>query len=348
MIKKILLSLTFIAYFIPVFSQIDSTKKQSNFTFSGYVDAYFRNPLNSPADQTNNFTSFTNTKNQLQLGMASFKVDYSKNNIYGTIDLGYGKRASEFSYNDNGLLSNIKQAYLSYSITEQFKITGGKWATHIGYELLDAPYNRNYSMSYGFSYGPFFHTGVKAEYAFTGKSSLMIGIANPTDYVASTTPLNVFIAQYSNKLFNDKTTLFLNYQGGKIEGNNSYQQIDVVVTQSVGEKWSLHYDGTLLRANIRGEKNNWKSHAGYLNFDFNKQLGFTYRIESFYDKKAISAGAFGTEILANTLSVQYKIKKILFIPEIRFEDAKDKIFYGKDGTATQKTAGLLIAAIYKF
>ena len=39
------------------------------------------------------------------------------------------------------------------------------WATHVGYELVDAYLNRNYSMSYMFSYGPFFHTGIKADFA---------------------------------------------------------------------------------------------------------------------------------------------------------------------------------------
>ena len=39
----------------------------------------------------------------------------------------------------------------------------GKWATHVGYELADAYLNRNYSMDYMFSYGPFSHTGLKAD-----------------------------------------------------------------------------------------------------------------------------------------------------------------------------------------
>ena len=39
----------------------------------------------------------------------------------------------------------------------------GKWFTHVGYELSDAYLNRNYSMDYMFSYGPFFHTGIKMD-----------------------------------------------------------------------------------------------------------------------------------------------------------------------------------------
>ena len=54
-------------------------------------------------------------------------------------DIGFGKRARDFSYNDEESMLAIKQLYLSYSPWENVKFTGGSWATHIGYELVDAP-----------------------------------------------------------------------------------------------------------------------------------------------------------------------------------------------------------------
>src|SRR5678816_2853183 len=78
------------------------------------------------------------------------------------------------------------RAYLSYAFSDKFKLTMGKWATHIGYELADAYLNRNYSMDYMFSYGPFSHTGLKADIGVGGKSALMFGVNNTTDYVTQT------------------------------------------------------------------------------------------------------------------------------------------------------------------
>ena len=60
-------------------------------------------------------------------------------------------------------LAAIKQAYLSYSPSAKVKFTMGKWFTHVGYEVPDAYLNRNYSMDYMFTYGPFFHTGIKMD-----------------------------------------------------------------------------------------------------------------------------------------------------------------------------------------
>ena len=330
------------------FSQNDSTKTNKTFTISGHVDGYYRYDFANTKEGTNNFTSFTNTQNKLALGMASVKMEKTLNKFSATLDLGYGKRAEEFSYNDKGLLTIIKQAYVSYNITERLKITVGKWGTHVGYELLDAPLNRNYSMSYGFSYGPFFHTGVKAEYALTGKSSIMVGIANPTDYVSTKSSSKVVVAQFATKLFDDKTAVYANFLGGNTGSDNNFSQFDLVVINTISSKWAINYDGTIYAAKNTGIKNTWNSNAFYINFDPNSTLGFTYRTEFFNDKNALSAGAFGTSINSNTLSLNYKIKKITIIPELRMEKAKDKIFYSNEGTAVNQSLSFNIAAIYKF
>src|SRR3954463_7756637 len=164
--KKFVAFTTLVLFFCTTFGQKDS----SSFKISGSADIYYRYNFDKPqAFPYNNLTSFTTSQNSFELGMASLKAEHSFGKASLTADLGFGKRAEDFSYNDvagsRGFsLANVKQLYLSYAISDKFKLTMGKWATHVGYELVDAYLNRNYSMSYMFSYGPFFHTGIKAEY----------------------------------------------------------------------------------------------------------------------------------------------------------------------------------------
>ncbi|HEX8314145.1 MAG TPA: outer membrane beta-barrel protein, partial [Flavisolibacter sp.] len=153
--------------------------KTSSLTISGSSDLYYKYDFGK--SKGNNLTSFTNAHNSFELGMASVKADYKTGKVQMVADLGFGKRAQEFSYNDEGILASIKQLYISYSPASNLKFTAGSWATHVGYELVDPQFNRNYSMSYMFTNGPFFHTGLKADLTF-GTSGFMIGIANPTDY----------------------------------------------------------------------------------------------------------------------------------------------------------------------
>ena len=159
MLRKITLSAIAMSAFNSTFSQ-DSTKA-SPLTISGSADVYYKYDFGK--SKANNLTSFTASHNSFELGMASVKLDYKTSKVEMAADLGFGKRAQEFSYNDEGILQGVKQLYISYSPNNWLKFTGGSWATHVGYELVDAYANRIYSMSYMLTNGPFFHTGVKAE-----------------------------------------------------------------------------------------------------------------------------------------------------------------------------------------
>jgi hypothetical protein len=336
--KSILTFGTILLAVICVNAQSDTTKPSAatnTTTYTTYIDGYFRSDF--AGLQSNNKTSFTNSNNSLQLGMASFKVDKTLGKFAGTVDLGVGKRAEEFSYNDRGLATAVKQAYISYAPNSVIKFTVGKWATHIGYELLDAYSNRNYSMSYGFSYGPFFHTGLRADISLGGKTAMMIGVAEPTDITSSKVEGKMAIAQLSTASSDDKLKAFLNYQGGKDKS-----QFDVVVNAVITDQFGFNYDGTV--CNLAGT--NWSSNAVYFNYDPSAKVGFALRSELFNDAKG--AAGVGTSILQNTLSVNFHFNKFTIIPELRLDNANDKVFVNGTNVKSTGSGNFLIAAVYKF
>lgn len=332
----------------------DSTKEAPKATtVTGSVDVYYRYNFASPKSGfTNNYTSFTNSNNSFELGMASVRLDHSFGKASATADLGFGRRAQEFSYNDgtgNGFLSlaNVKQLYLSYAITDKFKLTMGKWATHVGYELLDAPLNRNYSMSYMFSYGPFFHTGLKADISITKKTALMVGVANPTDYSTTTSSSKFLIAQLSTATTNDKLKAYLNYQGGKITPGVSLNHFDLVVIGVVTDKFSIGYNGTVqTRKPSGGSSASWWGSALYFNVDPTSKFGLTLRGEYFDDKKNVLG--LNSSVIAATLSANFKVDKLTIIPELRFDNANQQIFEKNDNTGTKGTGTFILAAAYTF
>mgnify|MGYP001765689003 CR=1 FL=1 len=166
MLRKFFVMATAMATTVAVCAQEAATveEKKATTTISGFADVYYRYDFSK--NPSNNRTSFTNSHNSFELGMASVRLDQTFGKVSMTADLGFGKRQQEFSYNESGIVAAIKQLFISYQATEWLKLTAGSWATHVGYEVEDAPVNRNYSMSYMFSYGPFFHTGIKADATF--------------------------------------------------------------------------------------------------------------------------------------------------------------------------------------
>jgi len=332
----------------------DSTKPESpKPTITGSVDVYYRFNLADSKTSNNNPTAFTNSQNSFELGMASIRADHSFGKASATVDLGFGRRAQEFSYTDgesNTFLSlaNVKQAYVSYAFSDKFKLTMGKWATHIGYELVDAYLNRNYSMSYMFSYGPFSNTGLKADISLGGKTALMVGISNPSDYATTNSSRKWAIAQLSTATADGKWKFYLNYQGGKYDFGANLNQFDLVVTGTITDKFSVGYNGTIqLRKPEGASAKNWWGSAIYLNVDPSSFFGLTLRGEYFQDKTGTVTAA-GGNFFETTLSGNIHEGKLTIIPEIRLDNSSRNAFEKKDGTGTGSTFSAILAATYSF
>jgi len=357
MLRKFFLAASTAVFFFSAKAQ-DSTK---TLAISGSVDGYYRYNFNG---QANNFTSFTNSQSSFELGMASLKAEATamSGKVGATVDLGFGRRAEEFSYNDgattagkNGFLTlaPIKQAFVTYAPSSKIKFTAGKFATHVGYELLDAPLNRNYSMSYMFTNGPFFHTGLKADIT-AGQFGFMLGLTNYTDQSTATTNVKNFIAQISGSTKNGKLKVYLNYSGfgGSDSGYNpsglkGLSQFDLVVLGTISTKFNIGYNGTVQsRKPKTGSSGSWIGNALYFNYDPTSKVGLTLRSEYISDDKTIYYGT--KNIFANTLSVICKVGPLMIIPELRFESAQSNIYLKSNGSGTKSTATGLVAAVYKF
>jgi hypothetical protein len=347
--------------FISIITQAQDSTKKGNLIFTGSVDAYYRYNFHNAKDSmhTNNYTSFTNSQNSFELGMASLKVDYTIGKVDAVVDLGFGRRAEEFSYNDGDLdqnkngfitLANMKQGYLSYAPSAKVKFTMGKWFTYVGYEVPDAYLNRNYSMDYMFSYGPFSHTGIKMDVMANSNVGFMIGLANPTDFTSASFSKKNYLAQLHFTSTNAKINGYLNYVGGKDMSEAMINQFDAVITGIVSHKFSIGYNGSVKSVKPDGgNSNSWWGSALYLNFDPTTVFGLTTRVEYFNDKKSVAG--FETSIFDFTLSGNMHIDNLTIIPEFRIDSANDPLFYkNSDGISptAKRTESFILAAVYHF
>jgi hypothetical protein len=371
MLRKTLLPfMAVLLLFLNAAAQTDSTAKvpapdsaaktPPPVAITGSVDAYYRFNFSNPKTGYNNYTSFTNSQSSFELGMASIRADHSFGKVSATVDLGFGRRAEEFSYNDgsNPSLFTVKQAFLTFQATSALKFTMGKWATHVGYEVLDAYANRNYSMDYMFSEGPFFHTGLKADITLSPTTAFMVGVANPHDFSTTTSSTKEALAQFSTGTKDGKLKVFLNYMG--YSGAHSWQysslnQFDIVVNATVSSKFGLGFNGTIqtLKDEAADKTKNWGGAAVYLNFDPTSTFGLTLRGEYFSDKNGTKItdldNGEGLSVFNLTLSGLFHVSSNLtIIPELRLDDGSKNFFYKSDGATTKSTVSGLLAAVYHF
>jgi hypothetical protein len=206
-----------------------------------------------------------------------------------------------------------------------------------------------------FSYGPFLHTGIKADFTI-GTTGFMIGLANPTDYRKAPSGSKKFALLQWSQAINEDIKFYVNYVGGQRPVDSAKtRQIDLVVTAKINDEFGIGFNGTInsikLQTNNKyADASSWSGAAVYLNYDPVEKLGLTLRSEIFNDKNqlaALGSALSGTSILANTLSGNIKLGKFTIIPELRYETAGKNIYFAKDGASKSSDVSFLIGAYFK-
>lgn len=349
--KKLCFSLLCLCFGTALVAQDKDSTLFEKLSVSGYGGVYYKYNFNE--NVTDNKTSFTNSHNSFELGMLSLKVQHNFGKVGLTGDVGFGKRADAFSYNDERSSVMLKQLYIDYSPVSWLKLTAGSFSTFIGYELVDANLNRNYSMSYMFSFGPFFHTGIKAE-ATLGQHTFMLGVFNPTDYKYAPLGNKKYVGgQWQFHPDGVPFSSVLGYIGGEDTAGVRNDQIDLVMNYTFSSHFSLGYNGTYSQYGGSVPDAGWWGSALYFNVDCNEKIGFTLRSEYFNDKDNLkvftdkTTFTEGGSIWAFTLSANYHVGPLTLIPEFRIDHATAPVFT-KGGNPKDNTANVLVAAVYSF
>jgi hypothetical protein len=350
---------------------------KSKLTFSGYMDSYFFANTNKPLSQSNLGASgtaraFDQKAGQFGFGLVQTKASYTAANgkTEAVIDLAFGPNADLGNYgNVFGPISEttstslaIKQAYFNWKASDKLTLTAGQFGTHIGYEVIDAPINVNYSLSNLFNNGPFYHVGVKAAYAVSSKFSLMGGVVNGIDNLIDGNRGKALIAQvYLNPAKN--WNLYINgvTDGLKTNEDNaddaSKSILDIVTTYQATSKLGLglNYANGILKIGDNDAK--WSGLAAYANYAVSDKFNLAGRFETFDNSEAATGlvnSDSGKGVKMNSFTLTGTVTcaggSLLLKPEVRIDSADDNNFFENDKGAFTKggqtTFG--VAMIYKF
>ena len=93
----------------------------------------------------------------------------------------------------------------------------GQFNTFVGYEVISPAINFHYSTSYLFSWGPFNHTGLRADFAFGNGIVAKLAVMNPTDIVEFN-PVNTYTLGAQIGKTSDAGGIWFNFLYGDQDG----------------------------------------------------------------------------------------------------------------------------------
>ena len=314
------------------------------FTFSGSVDAYFRTNLGGDFDVVPN-TSFANRPG-FALGFANLIAAHEGDKIGFTADLVFGPRgedavfASPLNAPGRGSSQIVNQLFAYWNVSDNVTLTLGNFNTFLGYEVISPTANFNYSTSYAFSWGPFSHTGLKADFSFDGGFSAMVGIFNPTDITEfNLTNDYVFGAQLGYEFGNGGAWLNFIYDEA-----NSFTQFDLTAG------WDLT-DALYFGVNATTASDTFSGAAVYLQFATSDSFKIGGRLEYFRDDTGLILGIPETigsgDVVDVTISGNYSIGSLTLIPEFRIDIASEDVF-PDDADLGSSLSSFVLAAVYAF
>lgn len=317
---------------------------------SGSADLYYKYDF---AKYPNIGTSFATDQNSISLGMidVALKKTTGKTSFVGEVS--FGPRGQYQSIlNGDGNLSNeansfhIQNLYATYAATDKLSFTAGYMGTFVGYEVISPLANFHYSTSYLFTNGPFQNAGVKANYAFSDKVGLMVGLFNNTwnSYMADPLKgLNNIGAQLSLTPA-EGVAAYINFMDGAESGTI----VDLTASFQLSEKFKLGLNAADWSGN--GDKVGYTGVALYPSVAVNDSFGLGLRAEYFKSKENSAMIGLGADnsVTAFTFSANYKVGGLTIIPELRLDSAKADTFYDSDMIMTKSATQATIALVYGF
>jgi len=324
----------------------ESEEAKPKFALSGTIDAYYRANLNS-ANSGDNYSvpgsSFANLPG-FALGMANVIASYEGEKVGFVADLVFGPRGTDAifaspMYSATGDIVN--QLYAYWNVSDNVTLTFGNFNTFLGYEVISPAANFNYSTSYLFSYGPFSHTGLKADFDLGNEWSAMLAVMNPTDLTEfNPNGKYAYGAQlgYSGQYLNflaDDGSFEVDFTGGFDVSDDFFLGIN-----------AAYFDGAEGIGSFAGA-------AIYPQLTTAENFTIGLRGEYFTETDFFGAiGASDTEgdasVFAVTLTGSATIGDLIIKPELRLDSASEDAFLDSDGEPLGSLSSFVLAAIYSF
>ena len=324
------------------------------FSVAGSIDTYFRSTQYAPGSSFAQLPGFA-------MGMANIIMSYEGEKSGFVADLVFGPRGADavfaapqattldhegnevpnYFYSSSNI---VNQLYAYYNVSDSFTLTMGNFNTFLGYEVISPVANFNYSTSYMFSYGPFSHSGIKADIAAGENTSIMVGVFNTTDNTEfQDLNASLDIAEYMFGVQLGLYGQYINYLGG---GEGGVSHIDFTGGFDLFDGFFLGINATSYTDDAEGD---FSGFALYPQYAFSDSFSLGLRVESFTDSgKEFNALGQDTDNTSFTITGSFTSGNFIFKPEFRSDTAGKPIHPDGPGTFSDSLSSFLVAAIYAF
>lgn len=285
------------------------------FNATGWVDSYYNQNFNDPSSRTAYLQALDITSDKLSMNSVTGSFSYDPKPIGFKLDVGWGRTYDAF-YISEPKKSTWDRYFINAYVSlkpESWKglqLDFGKFATSAGAELTETHLSWNYSRSLLFSYGPFFHTGLRATAPVNGVWTT--GFQAVTGWNGMRDNNSGKTMGFTNVFTVKKAIIANTYYTGpeNPDTNKGWRQFsDTAVTITPNDRVSMYVNLDIgHNANPTGPASNWWGIASAARIALNQRFAITPRFEYFDDKDGFTT-LMAQQIKEFTLTGEMKLNE---------------------------------------
>lgn len=317
------------------------------FRYEFLIDGYYSFNANRPEGRVNLLRAYDVLANSFSLNQAGVILERAPDPERGRrvglrLDLMFGQATETLQGNSNNELRpqvyrHIWQAYGTYvlPVGKGLKVDFGKWASSLGYESNYTKDNFNYSRSFYFNFLPFYHFGVRTNYALSDRLTFEHWLVNGTQqsedfngfksraFLINYKPSQRITSQFNYYFGQEQRDLQAPANGSSLPvqpglGLNSIRPspdgrlhiFDTYHTFSLTKKLTIALEADYVVGRVRRSSppaTVWGG-AGYVRYQFNPKIAMAGRFEYLAERTASDGALFSgvTQALKeHTLTFDY-------------------------------------------
>ena len=280
----------------------------------GFVDVSYTQNFGNPGTGVNSLRIFDNDSDAFRVHMAQIVLEKQGKTGGDLVDhagfrvkLNFGEDSQFTGGSDFGDEVDFQEIYAQFVVPYKHGVDlrFGRQNTLIGFEVIESPYNPNFSRSWLFGLGePFTTTGIRAAYDLNDNVSFAIGGISSFTQATGDTNGTPSLESALSVTFNDQVSMTGFFFWGDEGPRNGGPDMDILLGGGIFNFQATEQTAFIVEAYYANQANvsttsaagnaRWNGVAGYLIHDFTEQWGLRLRGEWFED-------AGGTRTCTGTL-----------------------------------------------
>jgi len=365
---------TFVASLVCLVA-LTNAQTASEWTFAGYLDAYYQYDLGRPASGDNvNGRGFDIAHNRFRIAVGEIdlaKPPTAKNPLGVTLQFYAGKNPDLIHLAEPGGMDKykfVRQAYISYAVPNSkssVQVDLGKFDTWIGYEGIDTRLSEQYSRSFNWTFSePIYETGVRVTSKLTDKlngafflvrgwNEVEDGNGSPSFGVAliyspdakTTVTLQNHFGNEGSDTVNDGGSF--GGIGFLAAGRARVHLLDFIIAHKLTDKTAIALNVDYATADGATNDGVWNGEVIYLKHQIKPAHSAGLRFDRFEDTDGLRTGT-PVQLYSVTGNYDWAVCEHAVL---RFEVRRDfatQAFFNSDSGPSRNRTTLSMAAIFKF